>query len=437
MSVAPTRCRLRTKKDAVSGNGPIVYFMRKDIRANDNWSLLRCQEEGRQVRVAHVVEKSHPSYRLAWFYFQGINEVKTSLSRLKIPLDLLPDTNLQSYLEEVQASGMVADLNSLREFDLKPVLDVCEKRGIPLWEVDSHNVVPVWEASDKQEYAARTIRIKINKILGDYLLDIPPTASNSHTLKEYSGSVNIDGLLEKRWGSDVKVNIKQTPGEKAGREALSKFLSRMSAYEKDRNDPTKNGISGLSPWFRHGHLSKQRAAFEAKKNSASSASFIEELVIRGELAENYTFYNKHYDTMEGAPNFGKITLENHKKDKREHVYTYEQLKSSKTYDPLWNAAQNELVKDGKMHGFMRMYWAKKILEWTATPQQALEFAIKLNDDYSLDGRDPRGYVGVMWSITGLHDQGWRERPIFGKVRYMNFAGCKRKFDVEEYIRKHK
>lgn len=438
IGVATTRCRLRSKPASLSGNGPMVYLMRRDIRVNDNWSLLRCQEEARPVRVVHVLEKDHPSYRLSWFYFQGLSEVKGSLGKLKIPLDILQThDDLKNYLTQMEVSGLVADMYPLREHDLQPTLEVCEKLSIPLWEVDSHNIVPVWEASDKQEYAARTIRPKINKKLTEYLVDIPPPSSNSCTLKDYN-KISFDALkvLKERWGHLDKPGINQIPGEIAGKKALSKFLSRLANFEKYRNDPTKDAVSGLSPWLRHGHLSKQRVAFEAKKES-SSASFIEELVVRGELSENYTFYNCNYDKLEGGPAFGKKTLKDHAKDKREYLYSFEQLESSKTHDRLWNAAQNQLVKDGKMHGFMRMYWAKKILEWTESPKQALEFTIKLNDTYSLDGRDPRGYVGIMWSITGLHDQGWKERAIFGKVRYMNYEGCKRKFDIEEFIRKHK
>lgn len=127
------------------------------------------------------------------------------------------------------------------------------------------------------------------------------------------------------------------------------------------------------------------------------------------------------------------TLNDHRKDKRDYVYEDDKFENAKTHDKLWNAAQLQLVREGKMHGFMRMYWAKKILEWTKSPEDALRIAIHLNDKYSLDGRDPNGYVGCMWSICGLHDQGWAERKVFGKIRYMNEAGCRRKFDVSSYI----
>jgi deoxyribodipyrimidine photo-lyase len=119
------------------------------------------------------------------------------------------------------------------------------------------------------------------------------------------------------------------------------------------------------------------------------------------------------------------------------VYTREQFEESKTHDELWNAAQRQLVLEGKMHGFMRMYWAKKVLEWTDSPEKGLEEALYLNDHYSLDGNDANGYVGCMWSICGVHDQGWTERAVFGKIRYMNYNGCKRKFDIEKYMAKYR
>jgi len=231
------------------------------------------------------------------------------------------------------------------------------------------------------------------------------------------------------------------PGEAAAHAALADFLTtrRLKLYEK-RNDPNvPEALSGLSPYLHFGQLAPQRAALEAKKHSREHSkaveSFVEELVVRRELSDNFCFYNPNYDTLAGASDWARQSLDAHRGDKREFVYSRQQLEEGRTADRLWNAAQSELVHCGKMHGFMRMYWAKKILEWTADPETALADAIYLNDKYSLDGRDPNGYVGCMWSIAGIHDMGWAERPVFGKIRYMNFAGCKRKFDVERYIQR--
>jgi len=193
----------------------------------------------------------------------------------------------------------------------------------------------------------------------------------------------------------------------------------------------------MSPWFHFGNVSVQRAVLYVKKRTGKySRVFIEDAVVRRELAENFCYYNKNYDRLEGAAEWAQKTLNDHRKDTRDWIYTTEQLEKAKTHDDLWNAAQLQLAKEGRMHGFMRMYWAKKILHWTASPEEALRNAIYLNDHYSLDGSDPNGYVGCMWSICGIHDKGWSERPIFGKIRYMNYAGCERKFDIKAYISKY-
>jgi len=165
----------------------------------------------------------------------------------------------------------------------------------------------------------------------------------------------------------------------------------------------------------------------------AKAAFLEELIVRRELSDNYCAYNQHYDAYEGLPGWAKASLKHHEGDLRDALYTPDQFDRAETHDRLWNAAQNELLRTGKIHGYMRMYWAKKILEWSPSPQQAFETAVWLNDRYALDGRDPNGYSGIAWSIGGLHDRPWFERPVYGKIRYMNASGCRRKFDVERYI----
>lgn len=175
---------------------------------------------------------------------------------------------------------------------------------------------------------------------------------------------------------------------------------------------------------------------EADANQSDIDSYLEELIVRKELADNFCFYNENYDNFNGFPNWSKETLNNHKGDPREYLYSLNDLEKYKTHDNLWNAAQSEMVTRGKMHGYMRMYWAKKILEWTNSSEVAQKYAIYLNDKYSLDGRDPNGYAGIAWSMGGVHDRPWFEREIFGKVRYMNYNGALRKFDVDRYIKTH-
>lgn len=230
------------------------------------------------------------------------------------------------------------------------------------------------------------------------------------------------------------------PGAKAARKTLQEFLeSCLSRYPEASRDPNLNALSGLSPYLHFGHISAQRIALETRKARAGEDfqdAFLEELIVRRELADNYCFYNDHYDSFEGFPDWAKKTLTVHRKDKREYIYSREEFERALTHDDLWNAAQREMMGEGKMHSYLRMYWAKKILEWTESLEKAQEIGIYLNDRYELDGRDPNGYTGIAWSLGGVHDRAWKERPIFGKIRFMSYKGCASKFDIQAYIERY-
>jgi len=221
---------------------------------------------------------------------------------------------------------------------------------------------------------------------------------------------------------------------------LKSFIDKkLPRYADMRNDPSRDGQSNLSPYLHFGQLSAQRAALEADNvhcPAMSKETFLEELIVRRELSDDFCYYNDHYDSFAGFPEWSQRSLNFHRKDRREYIYSLKKFENAQTYDNLWNSAQMEMVKRGKMHGYMRMYWAKKILEWSSSPEEALETAIYLNDKYELDGRDPNGYTGIAWSIGGVHDRAWNERPVFGKIRYMSYNGCKGKFDVEAYVRQY-
>jgi deoxyribodipyrimidine photo-lyase len=174
---------------------------------------------------------------------------------------------------------------------------------------------------------------------------------------------------------------------------------------------------------------------EASVDPAVKEVFLEQLIVRRELADNFCYYEPRYDSVEAFPRWASKAFQDHILDPRPHLTTREEFEQGKTHDALWNACQTELVKQGRMPGYLRMYWAKKILEWTHDPEEALATAIELNDRYALDGNDPNGYCGIAWSIGGVHDRPWIDRPIFGQVRYMNLSGCKKKFNVDAYIHK--
>ncbi|KAD4384747.1 hypothetical protein E3N88_24915 [Mikania micrantha] len=436
--------------------GPVVYWMFRDQRVRDNWALIHAVDQANRLNVPVAVAFNlfdqflGAKARQLGFMLRGLQQVHREIEdTLQIPFFLFQgeaiDT-IPSFLKECGASLLVTDFSPLRQVRAwkeeitKRVLDC-----VSIHEVDAHNIVPMWVASNKLEYGARTIRGKINNLLPDYLIEFPTLKTQIKNWDATNRFIDWGTLIENATskGAEVPEIGWCEPGEVAARETLmgnkNGFLTaRLKNYSTDRNNPLKpNGLSGLSPYLHFGQISAQRCALEARKlrkvNPQAVDAFLEELIVRRELSDNFCYYQPHYDSLQGAWEWARVTLVAHALDKREHIYTKEQLEKGQTADPLWNASQLEMVHHGKMHGFMRMYWAKKILEWTSSPQETLEIAIYLNDKYSIDGRDPNGYVGCMWSICGVHDQGWKERPVFGKIRYMNYAGCKRKFDVDGYI----
>jgi len=367
---------------------------------------------------------------------EGLKDAERGLLRKNVPFHLLQGKPVESILKFVNdwdASFLLTDFDPLR-IKRKWKKEVQSKVEIPFFEVDAHNIVPCWVASPKQEFAAYTIRGKIRKLLPEFLTGFP-------RLKTQKETVEIPDNDWKRAEKNLKIDFSVPelrwirPGEKQAQKMLRNFIeNKLSRYPDNRNDPTKNAVSDLSPYLHFGQISAQRVALEVQKSDIKGrADFLEELIVRKELSDNFCFHNPDYDRFNGFPDWAKKTLDEHRKDTREYNYTPKQFESGQTHDELWNAAQMEMVKRGKMHGYMRMYWAKKILEWTKSPEEAQKIAIFLNDKYELDGRDPNGYVGIAWSIGGVHDRAWGQRPVFGKIRYMSYNGCKSKFNVTKYI----
>ncbi len=475
MSVHPERKRILkaasgSPESGVLGRGPVLYWMSRNQRAEDNWPILYSQELALRhklpffvcfcmVPLFAVAKRSH--YR---FMLEGLQETAAKLEKLHIPFILLfgkPKEELPGLIKKVHASALILDFDPLR-VKREWYAAVSKRVEIPVHEADGRNVIPVWAASDKQEYAARTIRPKIHRLLPEFLEEFPPL--KRHSCNEDAGD-ELQSMSWERLFSEIE-RLPEGPdltwiksGEAAARRRLQAFIDDgLSSYHLERNDPTKAAASGLSPYLHFGQLSSARAALEVRKaaggwrigpgggkadgggrdsggkQTAGMDAFLEELIVRRELADNYCRYNSRYDSVEGFPDWARKTLDDHREDKREYIYSLEELEGAQTHDPLWNAAQIRLVRLGTMHGYLRMYWAKKIYEWSGSPEDAVEHAIYLNDAYQLDGRDPNGYTGVAWAVGGVHDRPWAEREVFGKVRYMNYSGCKRKFDVEKYIK---
>lgn len=426
--------------------------MARDQRVEDNWALLLSQKLAIKNKVAlHIVfcltdKFLDATFRHFNFMIKGLEEVSRDCNKLNISFHLLRGKHTEEipkFVKENKIGALVCDFSPLRIH--RGWVDGIKKAltgGIPLVQVDAHNIVPIWITSDKQEYAARTIRNKINSKLEEFLTEFPPVVKHPHKAQSSSAAIDWKKALESVKADKSVGDVEWCkPGYRNAIGMLESFIEkRLKLFGTKRNDPTINALSNLSPYFHFGQISVQRAILEVQKHKAkakeSVEAFCEEAIVRRELSDNFCFYNPNYDNLDGITDWAKITLNAHRKDKRPYLYTRKELDESRTHDDLWNAAQNQLRTEGKMHGFLRMYWAKKILEWMATPEDSLSTAIYLNDRYSLDGRDPNGYVGCMWSIGGIHDQGWGERAVFGKIRYMNYEGCKRKFDIKAFIARY-
>lgn len=416
----------------------------------------------RPLRVAYFLDVTaadgHPlPERHALFLLQGLKDVKQGLENRHIPFVVFAaGVDIAEGVEKLaeKCSAVVTDASYLRGG-----IQVRNKAGralkVPLFVVEGDVVVPVEEVSTKAEYAARTIRPKIMGLMDDFLVPLEQVRlehqSENEGWEENVGGMDavdvtdVEKVLKGMDGLDRgAIRVKGfLGGEKEAQNVLRTFLKEKFAdYGADRNEPAKQMQSDLSPYLRSGNVSPVDIAMQAKKEAKgkgkaveeSEASFLEELIVRRELAVNACWFNQDlYDVYEHiVPEFAQKSLEEHKADKRPEVYTYEQLEAGLTNDEYWNAAQLELVVRGKMHGYMRMYWAKQILGWVEDPATAMDYALRLNNRWELDAVDPNSYAGVIWCF-GLHDHGWQERPIWGKVRYMNESGLKRKFDMAAYV----
>jgi len=439
--------RVRLLQKGNETNGPIIYWMSRDQRVHDNWALLFSQQIALEKKKPLIVlfnivpDFLEATIRQYGFMLKGLREIDSELAKYNITFFLLagkPEVQIPEFLKQNNGSVLVSDFDPLK---IKRIWkrDVARKIAIPFYEVDAHNIVPCLFVSDKLEFAAYTIRPKIHKALIEFLDEFPSLKKMGKT-DITSGKIDwvkIQNSLKINF--DVKEVDWLKPGETSALKSFKYFLNnKFENYYELRNDPSRDYQSNLSPCLHFGQISAQRVALETQKfngNKESEKSFLEELIVRKELSDNFCYFNKNYDSFEGFHQWAKTSLNEHRKDERDFVYTIEQFEHAKTHEDLWNAAQMEMVTTGKMHGYMRMYWAKKILEWTKSPEDALRTAIYLNDKYEIDGRDPNGYAGIAWSIGGVHDRAWFERPVYGKIRYMNRNGTEKKFDIKSYIGK--
>jgi deoxyribodipyrimidine photo-lyase len=441
----------------------VIYVMSRDQRVQDNHALAAAQilaikhEAPLYVffNLRAVSGRSREHYE---FMLAGLEEVSKSLAELDIPFVLREGDatkNILKFAEEVSAGAILFDMSPLLG-PRKIAKQVASNFEGTVDLVDTHNVIPLWVASEKKEFAAHTMRGKVHKYFENYLKESVQVAKHKTPAKEHPESMSFaeaHAYIQKIPTCGITINA--TPGETAAHAHLQTFLTeRLETYALARNDIANDQQSGLSPYLHYGHISSLRVALELIKitdrrpllfEEVKLAShgeepsiydgmnaLLEEMIVRKELADNFCWYADTYRGLTAGPEWAQKSLAEHAQDPREHSYTRDQWEHAKTHDQSWNAAQNQLRKTGKIHGYMRMYWAKKMLEWSESPKQGLKDCIYLNDKYSIDGGDPNGYVGILWSFVGLHDRSWFERDVFGKIRYMNEGGLMRKFDVKKY-----
>jgi len=423
----------------------VLYWMQASQRAEYNhaleFAILKANELRQPLIVFFGITDQFPdaNERHYTFMLEGLKEVKDSLNKRGIQMVILHQPpEVAAFQLARRASLTVVDRGYLR-IQRAWREDASKRMECPLFQVESDVIVPVEETSPKEEYAASTIRSKIKRKLDAFLVSLKEHEPIIDSLSLDFDSFNIDDLEKAVSKLRIDRSVKRVDsfhgGTKEAKSHLETFLdSKLDRFPELRNDPTLDYVSQMSPYLHFGQISPLYIALQVSKTgSPGIEAFLEELIIRRELSMNFVFYNEKYDSFEAIPDWAKKTLMAHQKDKRSYLYSLKELEGAKTHDPYWNAAQKEMLHTGKMHGYMRMYWGKKILEWTRTPEEAFRMALYLNNRYELDGRDPNGFAGVAWCF-GKHDRPWGERPIFGNVRYMNDKGLKRKFDADGYVK---
>ena len=424
----------------------VVYWMQRAQRAIDNPALNVAVDAanllGKPIVVFFAPVPFYPHANLRHYRFlnEGIPDIATELARKKVGFVLrkFPDHSLLRFCEELRPALVIGDENPLREPESWRQ-KATKRLKIPFWTVDSDVIVPS-KLLDKAQYAAHIIRRRLQAQLETFL--VAPRNPSAHVVwskPKSLVSLPADSDISAGWTLDRSVS---PVGNWRGGTAeafclLREFVEhKLRGYGTQRNKPEVDHTSRLSPYLHFGHISPVTVALAAVKTEAPQAdkeAFLNQIITWRELAVNLVRFHPDYDNFECAEPWAHRTLAGHAKDPRPVLYTEPQLENAETHDPLWNAAQMQMVHTGWMHNYMRMYWAKKILEWSASPAEAFRVAVHLNDKYELDGRDPNGCAGIAWAIVGKFDRPWFERPIFGQIRYMSGQSTGKKLDSRKYI----
>ena len=442
------RVRRLNEKEIVEGEY-VLYWMQEAQRAEYNhaleYAVQRANELGQRLLVVFGLTDGYPEANLRHYAFllEGLQDVKEELKQRNIKFIVRRGSPDEVALDAGKnASLIVCDMSYLR-LQKKWREKVAEGADCLVVQVETEVVVPVELASNKQEHAARTLRPRIQEHLDEFLVGLEPTAVEKQSLNMKEDGLDLSDVGEildamKLDRSVAPMSHLYRGGTSEAKKILERFLeSRLDTYVENRNQPQTDDVSHMSKYLHYGHISPIYVALkirDANPPQRDLDSYLEELIIRRELSMNFCHYTPDYDKFSCLPNWAKETLEEHKDDSREYLYAREQLENAETHDEYWNAAMNEMRYTGYMHNYMRMYWGKKILEWSETPKEAYETMLYLNNKYFVDGRDPNSYANVAW-VFGQHDRGWQERDVFGKVRYMSAGGLERKAKPREYVEK--
>ena len=431
----------------------VLYWMQMYKRVDNNHSLIYAVRKANELKLPLVVYEGLKYYypwasdRLHTFILEGVEEKREAFEKLGIRYLFYLQKNADSPKDTVARLAKDAALIVTDDFPCFIIPEhnrrISERADIPVYAVDSNGIIPM-SKFDKEEYAAYTIRPKINRLLDRYLkplanekvdisslglaVDCPETLVTAENISQLVFECDIDHT--------VGASDHYRGGTAAGRERLKKFIAEiLPFYDKARSKPDKDGSSRLSAYLHFGYLSPLEIALAVRDADAPQESidaYLEELIVRRELSYNLTLFNDKYDSLAALPAWVQKTMREHADDERQFTYSLEQLEAGETHDELWNAAQREMVATGEMHNYVRMLWGKNVIAWSPSYEIAFETLVHLNNKYCLDGRNPNSYAGILWCF-GKHDRPWMERPVFGTIRYMTSGSTGKKFDSKKYI----
>lgn len=433
----------------VREGGYVLYWMQSSQRAEQNhaleYAVQRANDLDQRLLVVFGLTDDYPEANLRHYTFmlEGLKDAQEAIEKRGIEMVVREGSPEEVALEAGKdASLIVTDRGYMRP-QKKWREKVAREADCLVTQVESDVVVPVELASGKQEHAARTLRPKIQEYLEDFLVALRPTRVEKRSKNMREDGLDLSDVEKVLDGMDLDRSVGALShlykgGNSEAKKIFRRFLKQgLGDYDANRNQPQTDYVSHMSKYLHFGHVSPTWLALQAREASAKRdniESFVEELVVRRELSMNFVFYNNDYDSYSNLPGWARKTLEEHKSDEREYTYTRKQLENAETHDEYWNAAMKEMVHTGYMHNYMRMYWGKKILEWSNTPEHAYKTTLYLNNKYFLDGRDPNSFANVAW-VFGQHDRGWTEREVYGKVRYMSSGGLERKTKPDQYVEK--